>query len=47
MVLVNDRVSSTQAGIMIGKHAGFQKVMHMHNFYTMLEWQNIYDRYRS
>ena len=43
MALVNDRVSSTQAG-MLRTNANFQKVMHMQNVYTMSEWQNIYDR---
>ena len=29
---------------MLKTNAGFQKVMHMHIFYSLQEWQKIYDR---
>ena len=35
---VGQRTTVFYPGGMLKTNAGFQKVMHMHNFYTMHEW---------
>ena len=43
LAIVNDRVRSTSCLDLPRTNAPCQKVMHMHNVYTMHEWHKIYD----